>query len=83
MVTEKLFDDFIFDKMESESDGWQSAYTYKEVIKAMEYAYNLALDHAAENANTTTKSCSDGYECWSFEEVDKESILKLKIVSKK
>lgn len=96
MVTE--FENFIFDKLESESDGWQTTYPYSEVVKAMMHAYNLALDHAAEKANISEFEKIDGElvlmheidEMWADTEmgdifigtVNKQSILRLKIVSK-
>ena len=46
----KEFSDFIFDNLEGESDGWQTGYNYGEVIKAMNYAYNLGVDSSAEKA---------------------------------
>lgn len=49
MVTEEEFSNFIFDELESESDGWCSRYDYGEVIKAMNHAYNLAVQNIKDN----------------------------------
>lgn len=43
-------DNFIFDNMESESDGWQSTYTYDVVKKALEDWGKLKWEQAQTSA---------------------------------
>lgn len=72
---ENKLEDIIFQKLESDSDGWQSTYNYSEVIKGMKESFNLALQLAAENVEM--KTIGKGFEAEDV--VDKESILKYKL----
>lgn len=49
----------------------ESGYDYEQALKIFKFAYNLALDHSAENVEIKTYRGET--------EVDKESILNLKI----
>lgn len=71
---ENKLEDIIFQKLESDSDGWQSTYSYSEVIKGMKESFNLALQLAAENAEIYKSETDERYDG-----VDKESILKYKL----
>lgn len=62
MVKEDEFSNFIFDELESESDGWCSRYDYGEVMKAMRYAYNLAISNMKDNyMSITTRESIDNF----------------------
>ncbi len=38
------FDKIIWDQLDSDTDEWQSTFSYSQVIKAMKIAYELALE---------------------------------------
>lgn len=59
-----IFEDYMTE-MDSVSDGWQSTFEYKEVLKALKWAYNKALEdveHRSSDPMITTLTGPMKYE---------------------
>lgn len=76
MVTKEDFEQEMYDliicKLETESDGWQSTYTFTELNKALVQAYNLAIERAAEKAQVAVYQRGRDISTWEFKENEQE-----------
>lgn len=84
----KNADDVLLDLNESESDGWQTTYSFNTVLKAMKEYARLAIEEqvliCAEEA--VTKDLlheEEGKSMFVCEQVDKDSIINCRRVELK